>query len=100
MFNSAMIDSFDNKNDTVYRLLKNLLESFYLTCFLLMLIVPSLSWQATEPRLHDTIVKEYQAARLEAISAKEKGDKKDQERASNIICKLKQEVSSGYHIVS
>ncbi|GAB2283641.1 hypothetical protein Dimus_018144 [Dionaea muscipula] len=52
------------------------------------------SLKATEPRSHDSIVKEYQAARLEAISAKGKGDKNSQERASNIIRKLKQELSS------
>uniref|UniRef100_A0A2P2MK53 RNA helicase n=1 Tax=Rhizophora mucronata TaxID=61149 RepID=A0A2P2MK53_RHIMU len=45
------------------------------------------------PRPCDIIVKEYQAARLEAAKAKEVGDKKTQEHSSNIIRKLKQELS-------
>ncbi|XP_059648206.1 DExH-box ATP-dependent RNA helicase DExH7, chloroplastic isoform X1 [Cornus florida] len=47
-----------------------------------------------EPRLrYDSIVKDYQSARLEAINAKERGDKKCQEQASQLIRKLKQEMS-------
>ncbi|CAK9165421.1 unnamed protein product [Ilex paraguariensis] len=50
--------------------------------------------QATEPRFsNDSIVKEYHRARLEAISAKEKGDKKAQEKAGLVIRKIKQEMS-------
>ncbi|KAL5704172.1 RNA helicase [Ranunculus cassubicifolius] len=41
----------------------------------------------------DSIVKEYHIARLEAMSAKERRDKKSQEIAGNKIRKLKQEMS-------
>ncbi|GMH06760.1 hypothetical protein Nepgr_008600 [Nepenthes gracilis] len=52
------------------------------------------SKKATEPRSLDSIVNEYQDARLEAITAKEKGDKRSQERASSRIRILKQEMSA------
>ncbi|CAH9121887.1 unnamed protein product [Cuscuta epithymum] len=45
-------------------------------------------------RSHETIVREFHAARLEAIHAKETGDKKGQEQASRVICKIKQELSA------
>ncbi|XP_021743071.1 DExH-box ATP-dependent RNA helicase DExH7, chloroplastic [Chenopodium quinoa] len=45
-----------------------------------------------EPRSYDTIIEEYQSARLEAFVAKEKKDKKSQEAASNKIRLLKQEI--------
>ncbi|KAJ1400427.1 P-loop containing nucleoside triphosphate hydrolase [Sesbania bispinosa] len=47
-----------------------------------------------EPRSYDVIAKEYCAARLEAVKAKGKGDKKHQEQAGHIIRKLKQELSA------
>lgn len=40
------------------------------------------------------IAKEYCTARLEAMKAKEKGDKKSQEQAGTTIRKLKQECSA------
>ncbi|KAA8545478.1 hypothetical protein F0562_020262 [Nyssa sinensis] len=58
------------------------------------------SWEADtvekvpDPRSHDSIVKEYYSARVEAINAKERGDKKGQEQAGQIIRKLKQEMSA------
>ncbi|KAJ8421849.1 hypothetical protein Cgig2_014899 [Carnegiea gigantea] len=54
----------------------------------------SQSAQVVEPRSYESIVKDYGAARLEAITAKEKGDKKSQEAASNKIRRLKQEMSA------
>ncbi|XP_019173848.1 PREDICTED: DExH-box ATP-dependent RNA helicase DExH7, chloroplastic isoform X2 [Ipomoea nil] len=45
-------------------------------------------------RSHETIVQEFHTARLEAIRAKETGDKKGQEQASRTIRKLKQEISA------
>lgn len=42
----------------------------------------------------DSIVKEYHNARLEALNAKQRGDKKGQEEAGQIIRKLKQEISA------
>ncbi|KAF3452627.1 hypothetical protein FNV43_RR03060 [Rhamnella rubrinervis] len=48
----------------------------------------------SEPRSYDVIVKAYHVARLEAIKAKEKKDKKSQEQAGNIIRKLKEELSA------
>ncbi|XP_074328241.1 DExH-box ATP-dependent RNA helicase DExH7, chloroplastic isoform X2 [Apium graveolens] len=42
----------------------------------------------------DSIVKEYHNARLEALYAKQRGDKKGQEEAGQIIRKLKQEISA------
>ncbi|KAM6598187.1 hypothetical protein CsatA_008711 [Cannabis sativa] len=48
----------------------------------------------SEPRSYDVIAKEYRDARLEAMRAKEKGDKKSKEQAGNIIRKLKQELSA------
>ncbi|KAI9107308.1 hypothetical protein K1719_021696 [Acacia pycnantha] len=50
--------------------------------------------EVCEPRSYDVIAKEYLSARLEAAKAKEKGDKKIQEQAGNIIRKLKQELSA------
>ncbi|KAF8411855.1 hypothetical protein HHK36_004414 [Tetracentron sinense] len=41
-----------------------------------------------------SIAEEYRIARLEATDAKERGDKKTQERAGHIIRKLKQEMSA------
>ncbi|GAB4848110.1 hypothetical protein Ancab_002774 [Ancistrocladus abbreviatus] len=52
------------------------------------------SEKAIEARSLESIVSDYQAARLEAITAKEKGDKISQERASNMIRRLKQEMSA------
>ncbi|KAK9286820.1 hypothetical protein L1049_015225 [Liquidambar formosana] len=45
-------------------------------------------------RSYDSIAKEYHAARLEAVIAKEKGDKKIQERAGHTIRQLKQELAA------
>ncbi|XP_017226495.1 DExH-box ATP-dependent RNA helicase DExH7, chloroplastic isoform X2 [Daucus carota subsp. sativus] len=42
----------------------------------------------------DSIVKEYHDARLEALNAKQRGDRKGQEDAGKIIRKLKQEISA------
>lgn len=42
----------------------------------------------------ESIVQEFHTARLEAIHAKERGDKKGQEQASRTIRKIKQEISS------
>ncbi|EXB29033.1 ATP-dependent RNA helicase DHX29 [Morus notabilis] len=53
-----------------------------------------LTEKISEPRPYDVIAKEYCAARLEAMKAKEKRDKKSQEQAGNIIHKLKQECSA------
>lgn len=51
--------------------------------------------QVAEPRSDpDSIIKEYQNARLEAINAKQRGDRKGQEQAGQIIRKLKQEMSA------
>lgn len=50
--------------------------------------------KVVEPRSYESIVKDYRAARVEAITAKEKGDKKSQEAASNKIRRLKQEMSA------
>ncbi|XP_057542821.1 DExH-box ATP-dependent RNA helicase DExH7, chloroplastic [Amaranthus tricolor] len=50
--------------------------------------------KVAEPRPYDLIFEDYQSARLEAVAAKEKGDKKGQEAASNRIRMLKQEISS------
>ncbi|KAK7348503.1 hypothetical protein VNO80_23061 [Phaseolus coccineus] len=47
-----------------------------------------------EARPYDVIAKEYLAARLEATKAKEKGEKKRQEKAGHIIRKLKQELDA------
>ncbi|KAL2513889.1 RNA helicase family protein [Forsythia ovata] len=53
------------------------------------------SKKVLQPRSnHESIVDEYHSARLEAINAKERGDKKGQEQASLIIRKLKQEISA------
>ncbi|KAL7205791.1 hypothetical protein ACSBR2_018665 [Camellia fascicularis] len=51
--------------------------------------------EVPKPRVsNDSLVKEYHNARLEAINAKERGDKKGQQQASQIIRKLKQEISA------
>ncbi|XP_004300262.1 PREDICTED: ATP-dependent RNA helicase DHX36 [Fragaria vesca subsp. vesca] len=47
-----------------------------------------------KPRSYDVIAKEYHAARLEAAEAKQKKDKKNQERAGKVIRDLKQELSA------
>ncbi|THG03149.1 hypothetical protein TEA_001716 [Camellia sinensis var. sinensis] len=53
------------------------------------------SQEVPKPRVsNDSLVKEYHNARLEAINAKERGDKKGQQQASQIIRKLKQEISA------
>ncbi|KAK9676403.1 hypothetical protein RND81_11G074700 [Saponaria officinalis] len=49
--------------------------------------------KVAEPKSSDSIILEYQAARLEAISAKGRGDKKSQEAASTRIRMLKQEMT-------
>lgn len=53
-----------------------------------------LSGKLRKPRSYDVIAKEYHAARLEAAEAKQKGDKKNQERAGRMIRELKQELSA------
>ncbi|KAL4580736.1 hypothetical protein LXL04_016938 [Taraxacum kok-saghyz] len=45
------------------------------------------------PRSYDTLREEYHSARLQAIDAKEKGDKKGQQESGQIIRKLKQELA-------
>ncbi|XP_028113069.1 DExH-box ATP-dependent RNA helicase DExH7, chloroplastic isoform X2 [Camellia sinensis] len=51
--------------------------------------------EVPKPRVsNDSLVKEYHNARLEAINAKERGDKKGQQQASQIIRKLKHEISA------
>ncbi|CAL5379859.1 unnamed protein product [Camellia sinensis] len=51
--------------------------------------------EVPKPRVsNDSLVKEYRNARFEAINAKERGDKKGQQQASQIIRKLKQEISA------
>ncbi|XP_057466071.1 DExH-box ATP-dependent RNA helicase DExH7, chloroplastic-like isoform X1 [Actinidia eriantha] len=51
--------------------------------------------EVPEPRVSsDSLVKEYHRARLEAINAKERGDKNGQQQAGQIIRKLKQEISA------
>ncbi|XP_057978145.1 DExH-box ATP-dependent RNA helicase DExH7, chloroplastic isoform X2 [Malania oleifera] len=51
--------------------------------------------QVFKPRTsYDSIAKEYHIARLEALDAKERGDKKSQEQAGHKIRKLKQEISA------
>ncbi|XP_052179398.1 DExH-box ATP-dependent RNA helicase DExH7, chloroplastic isoform X2 [Diospyros lotus] len=48
-----------------------------------------------KPRVsYDSLAKEYQSARLEAIKAKERGDKKGQQQAGQVIRKLKQEMTA------
>ncbi|KAK2966090.1 hypothetical protein RJ640_025586 [Escallonia rubra] len=53
-----------------------------------------LNARAAEPRSSDSILKEYNVARLEAINAKHRGDKRAQEQAGQTIRKLKQEMSA------
>ncbi|XP_019058918.1 PREDICTED: DExH-box ATP-dependent RNA helicase DExH7, chloroplastic isoform X2 [Tarenaya hassleriana] len=50
--------------------------------------------EVSGPRHFDVIVKDYCAARLDAMKAKEKGDKKGQQRAGQAISVLKQEISA------
>ncbi|KAL5787272.1 hypothetical protein ACOSP7_004221 [Xanthoceras sorbifolium] len=50
--------------------------------------------EVSQPRSYDVIAREYHVARLEAIKAKENRDKKSQERAGDMIRKLKQELSA------
>ncbi|MFS7919697.1 putative RNA helicase [Helianthus anomalus] len=50
--------------------------------------------EASEPRSYDIIREEYHSARLQAISAKERKDKKGQEQSGQIIRKLKQEMAA------
>ncbi|KAH9625552.1 hypothetical protein KSS87_023449, partial [Heliosperma pusillum] len=50
--------------------------------------------KVTERKSYDSIVMEYQAARMEAIEAKDRGDKKSQEAASIKIRMLKQEMTA------
>ncbi|XP_044488967.1 DExH-box ATP-dependent RNA helicase DExH7, chloroplastic isoform X2 [Mangifera indica] len=50
--------------------------------------------EVPKPRSYDVIARDYLEARLEATKAKEKGDKKSQERAGHMIRKLKQELSA------
>ncbi|XP_058188630.1 DExH-box ATP-dependent RNA helicase DExH7, chloroplastic isoform X2 [Rhododendron vialii] len=51
--------------------------------------------EVTEPRdSYDSLVREYHSARIEAINAKERGDKKGQQEVGQIIRKLKQEMSA------
>ncbi|XP_023740129.1 DExH-box ATP-dependent RNA helicase DExH7, chloroplastic isoform X2 [Lactuca sativa] len=47
----------------------------------------------SEPRSYDSIREEYHSARLQAIDAKEKGDKNGQQQSGQIIRKLKQELA-------
>ncbi|XP_027773875.1 DExH-box ATP-dependent RNA helicase DExH7, chloroplastic isoform X2 [Solanum pennellii] len=54
----------------------------------------SLEQVPRKKRSVESIVQEFHTARLEAIHAKERGDKKGQEQASRIIRKIKQEISS------
>lgn len=42
----------------------------------------------------ESIVQEFHTARMEAIHAKERGDKKSHEQASRTIRKIKQEISA------
>ncbi|KVH88553.1 Helicase, C-terminal, partial [Cynara cardunculus var. scolymus] len=50
--------------------------------------------KVSEPRSYDSIREEYHSARLQAINAKERGDKKGQEQSGQIIRKLKQEMAA------
>ncbi|XP_071736859.1 DExH-box ATP-dependent RNA helicase DExH7, chloroplastic [Rutidosis leptorrhynchoides] len=49
--------------------------------------------EVTEPRSYEIIREEYFSARLQAISAKERKDKKTQEQSGQTIRKLKQEMA-------
>ncbi|KAI3497504.1 hypothetical protein L1887_40163 [Cichorium endivia] len=49
--------------------------------------------KVSEPRSYDSIREEYHNARLQAINAKEKGDKKGQQQSGQTIRKLKQELA-------
>lgn len=50
--------------------------------------------KASEPRSYEIIREEYHSARLQAINAKERKDKKAQEQSGQIIRKLKQEMAA------
>ncbi|KAI7745963.1 hypothetical protein M8C21_029270, partial [Ambrosia artemisiifolia] len=50
--------------------------------------------EAPEPRNYEIIREEYHSARLQAINAKERKDKKGQEQSGQIIRKLKQEMAA------
>ncbi|GKC17322.1 hypothetical protein Tco_1014104 [Tanacetum coccineum] len=50
--------------------------------------------KASEPRSYEIIREEYHSARLQAIKAKERRDKKGQEQSGQIIRKLKQEMAA------
>ncbi|KAI3755191.1 hypothetical protein L1987_54986 [Smallanthus sonchifolius] len=50
--------------------------------------------EASEPRSYDIIREEYHSARLQAINAKERKDKKGQEQSGQLIRKLKQEMAA------
>ncbi|TXG53796.1 hypothetical protein EZV62_019052 [Acer yangbiense] len=54
----------------------------------------SSSKEVSQPRSYDDIAREYHVARLEAVKAKTNRDKKSQERAGDMIRKLKQELSA------
>ncbi|XP_076959181.1 DExH-box ATP-dependent RNA helicase DExH7, chloroplastic-like [Bidens hawaiensis] len=55
---------------------------------------PSSNSNTSEPRSYDIIREEYHSARLHAINAKERKDKKGQEQSGQIIRKLKQEMAA------
>ncbi|KAJ4966079.1 hypothetical protein NE237_017928 [Protea cynaroides] len=58
-------------------------------------IVQDSTMEVSDPSSRVTsIAKEYHTARIEAINAKERGDKKRQEQAGHLIRKLKQEIST------
>ncbi|XP_076921009.1 DExH-box ATP-dependent RNA helicase DExH7, chloroplastic-like [Bidens hawaiensis] len=50
--------------------------------------------ETSEPRSYDIIREEYHSARLQAINAKERKDKKGQQQSGQIIRKLKQEMDA------
>ncbi|KAI7745964.1 hypothetical protein M8C21_029271 [Ambrosia artemisiifolia] len=50
--------------------------------------------EAPEPRNYEIICEEYHSARLQAINAKERKNKKGQEQSGQIIRKLKQEMAA------
>ncbi|XP_076947486.1 DExH-box ATP-dependent RNA helicase DExH7, chloroplastic isoform X2 [Bidens hawaiensis] len=50
--------------------------------------------ETSEPRSYDIIREEYHSARLQAINAKERKDKKGQEQSGQVIRKLKQEMAA------
>ncbi|KAL9691241.1 hypothetical protein QQ045_011660 [Rhodiola kirilowii] len=52
------------------------------------------SKKVSETRSYEVIAKEYHDARIDALRAKEKGDKKLKERSGHLIRKLKQELAT------